>query len=165
MSFCLIIPGAIGLSVLFIGAHAYSNAYFGQGTGPIQLDNVQCSGTEQRLLSCSHLRSHNCGHYEDAGVYCSSTVGERILYTQKYICKQIYNNSSNIIIIISMYNKLYMSFLACSHGSLRLVGGSSATQGRVEICLNSQWGTVCDDFWGTSDAWVVCRQLGYSTSG
>ena len=61
---------------VLIGARAYSNAQFGQGTGPIQLDNVQCSGTEQRLLSCSHSRSHNCTHHEDAGVYCSSTVGE-----------------------------------------------------------------------------------------
>ena len=68
--------------MLFIGARAYSNAYFGQGNGPIQLDNVQCSGTEQRLLSCSHLRSHNCGHHEDAGVSCSSTASER-LYAQK----------------------------------------------------------------------------------
>ncbi len=56
--------------------------------------------------------------------------------------------------------------LGCTSGALRLAGsGSSSTQGRVEFCYNNQWGTICDDFWGTSDAKVVCRQLGYSING
>lgn len=50
-------------------------------------------------------------------------------------------------------------------GELRLVGGSNFTEGRLEICLNDEWGTVCDEQWNTTDASVVCRQLSLSFSG
>ena len=50
---------------------------------------------------------------------------------------------------------------ACSHGDIRLVDGSTSSEGRVEICINGIYGTVCDDFWDNNDADVVCRQTGY----
>ena len=45
---------------------------------------------------------------------------------------------------------------------MRLVGGTVANEGRVEVCNNQQWGTVCDDGWGNLDANVACRQAGFS---
>ena len=53
----------------------------------------------------------------------------------------------------------------CSEYDVRLVDGGSQNEGRVEVCVSGRWGTVCDDGWTTYDARVVCRQLGYQTSG
>ena len=53
----------------------------------------------------------------------------------------------------------------CTNGDVRLAGGLSSNQGRVEICYNNQWGTVCDNSFTNIDARVVCRQLGFPALG
>ena len=47
---------------------------------------------------------------------------------------------------------------------VRLVGGNSNNEGRVEIYYNNTWGTVCRNYWGSSDSNTMCRQLGYTGS-
>ena len=60
---------------------------------------------------------------------------------------------------------IFFPSVSCTHGDIRLQGGQNPYEGRVEICNNTQWGTVCDDFWDTTDANVACRQLGFSPIG
>ena len=85
--------------VLFLSlvSIAISRAGFGQGTGPIFLDNVGCTGTESSLLSCSHrgIGVHNCGHYKDAGVVCPPCKLCRYLVLVSILCKRSVSNSAN----------------------------------------------------------------------
>ena len=54
---------------------------------------------------------------------------------------------------------------ACRNGDLRLQGSVIQGRGRVEVCRNNVWGTICHDFWNSADANVVCNQLGFSRFG
>ena len=74
-------------------AAAIGNAYFGLGTGPINMDNVFCSGTESQLTDCSYSPTHNCAHSEDASVICVPRTGEFILLF--------------ILLLSIMYSELY----------------------------------------------------------
>ena len=53
----------------------------------------------------------------------------------------------------------------CRDGALRLMGGDNPLEGRVEICINNAWGTICDNTFDQDDADVICRQLGVIHNG
>lgn len=47
----------------------------------------------------------------------------------------------------------------CDDGDVRLVNGNNSLEGRLEVCFNRVWGTVCDERFDSDDARVICNQL------
>ena len=53
----------------------------------------------------------------------------------------------------------------CETSDIRLIGGTASNEGRLEICINNHWGSVCSLNWDNKDTQVACRQLGYQEQG
>ena len=81
------------------------------------------------------------------------------------------SNARTVMLGLNLVNRLhnyychYILSATCSDGDVRVVGGDSEWEGRLEVCFNQRWGTVNGDGWSSVDTQVTCRQLGYETSG
>ncbi|XP_069449500.1 neurotrypsin isoform X3 [Ovis canadensis] len=223
----------LGLSGI---AKAWNQAYFGEGSGPVMLDEVRCTGNELSIEQCpkSSWGEHNCDHKEDAGVSCTPLTdgvirlaggegaheGRLEVYHRGQwgtvcddgwtdlntyvVCRQLgfkYGKQASANHFEESMGPIWLegiscsgkeaSFLQCSRGPwgrhdcthredvgiscypggngfrvslgfpIRLMDGENEKEGRVEVFINGQWGTVCDDGWTDEDATVICRQLGY----
>ena len=90
--------------------------------------------------------------------YCSgreNTFSECTAFTDTSGC-----TSSDVIGVVCQSS----SNDTCTEGMVRLGGGNTPYEGRLEMCKDNIWSTVCDDYFGVNEATVVCQQLGYNQS-
>ena len=118
------------------GAIPLTESFFGRGNAPILTNYVSCTGDESSLEQCSrNTQSPSSSSYR----------------------------SYPVVSVICQGNTTSQS--ECNSGDLHLVGGERESEGRVEICVEGFWGTVCDSGWDQTAALVVCKQSGFGARG
>ncbi|KAM5208832.1 soluble scavenger receptor cysteine-rich domain-containing protein SSC5D isoform 3-T5 [Hipposideros larvatus] len=158
---------------------APGGAFFGEGAGPILLDDLRCRGNETALRFCPSRPwgQHDCHHREDAGAVCdgiplayvpptASTVGSNSSMPRKTGPRPPPPAAGQAPQTTSI-SPLPTSPAApwepgpeAGSPQLRLVAGPSRCSGRLEVWHAGLWGTVCDDSWDLRDSAVVCQELG-----
>ncbi|XP_056914234.1 lysyl oxidase homolog 3B isoform X3 [Takifugu flavidus] len=161
---------------------ALTGARMGQGMGPIYMNEVKCVGQERSIWKCpfKNITSEDCQHTEDAAVRCNvpymglessmRLAGGRTRYEGRVevlqpdsngtlswglICGETWTTKEAMVVC----RQLGLGY-ANQGLQIRIVGGRSSYEGRVEVQVGSKWGTVCSSGWTTREAMVVCRQLG-----
>ncbi|XP_075986562.1 lysyl oxidase-like 2 [Anticarsia gemmatalis] len=116
---------------------------YGEATEKFWMDDVVCEGDEASLSHCifTGWGSSDCEPDEAAGVVCVDIVVPKNYVKKKRESKRIHE------------------VLDQRSASLRLVGGRSNNEGRVEIYYNKTWGSICPDGWTLYEASAVCRHL------
>ena len=128
-------------------------AEFGEGTGPIWLDQMNCNGGESSVLECGHngWGVHDCQHREDASVRCSrpAVVKPRSLPVRLSCPKYVQNGTCN-----TCPDKQHPAPTDCAVNQ-------PAVEGIVEVFHGEVWRPVLGDRWSIEASRVVCGELGY----
>ena len=132
------------------------DASWSSSTDVMMFDDLTCQKTHTSVKNCSlahFTRASSCGINSAAGIKCQSKL--TIFYRH-------FHAVSALLLLLS-----FSLNTACVKGDIRLVPYNSynAHSGRVEVCKDGRWGTICSDSFDGEDARVVCKQLGYSQHG
>ncbi len=137
--------------------------FFGSGFGNILFSDFICNGSERYLADCQSKSPVGCEHTSDAGVKCGG------IFLPIHIVQEIISLlflascvDGDLQLLVGDGNEY---FLGETSYDLHYYDNNGLVTGRVEICLNGRYGTICDDSWDNQDASVVCRQLGFSPHG
>ncbi|NXM66305.1 LOXL4 oxidase, partial [Serilophus lunatus] len=128
------------------------SATYGQGEGPIWLDNVRCGGSEGSLAECVHngWGISDCHHGEDAGVVCS---GQRLPGSSPQAATT--SGHRGEVPGLSLEEVRLKPILARAKLSMPVM------EGAVEVKHNGHWRQVCDASWTRNNSRVVCGMLGF----
>ncbi|XP_053387321.1 uncharacterized protein LOC123542232 [Mercenaria mercenaria] len=160
-------------------AQYFTGAKYGEGNGPVFIDQLFCKDYDYSLSTCKYLFLNECSHRRDISVVCNdcgqpdvfnwdadyftyngTTLFADCLYYRTYIGK--------LKLTCDKHTQTWIKEGKCQEyrfpldiTEIRLVNGSNSTNGRVELKSLDTWGTVCDDDFGTEEANAICRMLGY----
>ena len=123
------------------------------------LECLKCNGSEPRLINCNVASQCSCQTTGYAGVICQGQCSEPLHGYSIRTCWNVTCTAHNYVIDSST------PMADCVDGELRLVNGSDEREGRLEICFNRAWGTICADEFNQTEATVACGQLGFSREG
>ena len=136
---------------------ATHRASFGQGTGQIWMDGLQCTGTEDALYKCKSngMGIHDCAHREDAGVVCKLNINEpssHKLSDVRLICPPSSRNPNG---------KCNPCFERKGCPNLSDPINVPGVLGIVQVNIDNKWYPISSEGWSLTEAKVVCGQLGY----
>lgn len=139
------------------GAIALVHGVYSEADAPLLIRDVSCNGSESALLDCPYntFTQTSCGPFSDAGIVCQGMLNE----VKPIKCFKTFSTANDTTIG------------ACSDGELQLSNQSDddvelTRSGRVELCLNNAWGTVCGTSFSVPDVLVTCNQLiGFQREG
>ena len=123
--------------------------YYNEHAFPFHVVDLNCTGVEQNIWNCPSNGLLKCPSNVDAAISCLEGLQT---YSTLFI--------SYLYILVPIVH-----YANCSNGQLRLSGGSSPLDGRLEICYNNVWFAMCYTYSSLANQKVICEALGYSSQG